>query len=101
MSLIDVHAHFVTDAYVEAAKAGGHIHPDGMSRWPSWDSGTHLRAMDEWGVRTSMLSISSPGVHFGSGRHRAAIGTQVNEFGAGIARERPGRFGQFASPSAA
>ena len=33
--LIDVHAHFLTDAYVIAARAAGHIHPDGMAGWPN------------------------------------------------------------------
>jgi 6-methylsalicylate decarboxylase len=52
--LIDVHAHFLTDAYVVAARAAGHIHPDGMAGWPSWSAEEHLRLMDRWGVATAM-----------------------------------------------
>jgi 6-methylsalicylate decarboxylase len=63
--LTDVHAHFLTDAYVIAARAAGHVHPDGMAGWPSWSAEEHLRLMDRWGVATAMLSISSPGTHFG------------------------------------
>lgn len=63
--LVDVHAHFVTDFYLTAAKAAGHLLPDGMSGWPSWDAATHLELMDQWGVGTAMLSVSSPGTHFG------------------------------------
>ena len=35
--LIDVHAHFTTDAYIAAAKEAGHIQPDGMPEdyWPN------------------------------------------------------------------
>src|SRR5271166_3531781 len=55
--LIDVHAHFLTDAYVTAARDAGHIHPDGMAGWPHWSAEEHLRLMDRWGVATAMLSI--------------------------------------------
>jgi predicted TIM-barrel fold metal-dependent hydrolase len=95
--LIDVHAHFVTDGYVEAAKAAGHTSPDGMPGFPSWDVGAHLELMDQWGVRTSVLSISSPGVHFGDDQAARALAREVNEFGAQTVREHPSRFGHFAS----
>ncbi len=95
--LIDVHSHFVTDGYIDAAKAGGHLDPDGMPGFPSWDAETHLKLMDEWGIRTSMLSISSPGVHFGDDQAARALARQVNDFGARVAREHRGRFGHFAS----
>ncbi|MCO5994135.1 amidohydrolase family protein [Actinoallomurus rhizosphaericola] len=95
--LVDVHAHFVTDEYVAAAKAAGHLLPDGMPGWPRWDAGTHLELMDEWGVATSILSISSPGTHFGDDRAARALCREVNDAGAGVAREHPGRFGHFAS----
>jgi predicted TIM-barrel fold metal-dependent hydrolase len=95
--LVDVHAHFVTDFYVEAARAAGHLRPDGMRAWPSWDAATNLALMDQWGVGTAMLSISSPGVHFGDDEAARALCRQVNDAGAGIARDHPGRFGHFAS----
>ncbi len=95
--LIDVHSHFVTDEYVAAAKAAGHVHPDGMHDFPSWDAVTHLKLMDEWGVRTAMLSVSSPGTHFGDDQAARTLARQVNEFGAAVAREHAGRFGHFAS----
>ena len=34
--LIDVHAHFLTESYVDAARAAGHVRPDGMAGWPKW-----------------------------------------------------------------
>jgi predicted TIM-barrel fold metal-dependent hydrolase len=95
--LIDVHAHFVTDGYVDAAKLAGHVNPDGMTGYPSWDAREHLELMNQWGIRTSMLSISSPGVHFGDDQAARALAREVNEFGAMVAREHPGRFGHFAS----
>lgn len=95
--LIDVHAHFVTDRYRAAAEAGGHRRPDGMPGWPSWDAKTHLLLMDQWGVGTAMLSVSSPGVHFGDDKAARTLAREVNDFGAGTARDHPGRFGHFAS----
>lgn len=95
--LIDVHSHFVTERYIEAAGDAGHTHPDGMGGYPSWDADTHLELMDRWGIRTSVLSISSPGVHFGDDQAARALAREVNEFGARTARAHRGRFGHFAS----
>ena len=43
--LVDVHAHFLTEDYVAAARAAGHDHPDGMPGWPSWSADEHLQLM--------------------------------------------------------
>ncbi|HTU72109.1 MAG TPA: amidohydrolase family protein [Trebonia sp.] len=95
-TLVDVHAHFVTEEYIAAAKAAGHVYPDGTPGWPSWDPETHLRLMDRWGIRTSMLSISSPGIHFGDDKAARALARSVNEYGAAVAAAHPARFGHFA-----
>jgi 6-methylsalicylate decarboxylase len=95
-TLVDVHAHFVTDKYIAAAKAAGHVYPDGMPGWPSWDPETHLDLMDRCGIRSSMLSISSPGIHFGDDKAARALARSVNEHGAAVAAANPGRFGHFA-----
>ncbi|WP_061299660.1 amidohydrolase family protein [Herbidospora cretacea] len=95
--LIDVHAHFVTADYVEAASAGGHVTPDGMPRWPSWSPEEHLRLMDAHGIRTAMLSISSPGTHFGDDAAARKLSRQVNDHAADVVRRHPGRFGHFAA----
>jgi hypothetical protein len=58
--LVDVHAHFLTPHYVEAARTAGHGRPDGNPGWPAWEASRHIDLMDEWGVGTSLLSISSP-----------------------------------------
>ncbi|WP_327668649.1 MULTISPECIES: amidohydrolase family protein [unclassified Streptomyces] len=95
--LIDVHAHFVTDSYVAAARSAGVEHPDGMPGWPSWSVEQHLDLMDRSGIEKSYLSISSPGVHFGDDDAARSLAREVNEFGAWVRAERPQRFGQFAS----
>ena len=95
--LIDVHAHFLTESYVNAARAAGHVHPDGMAGWPKWSADEHLRLMDRWGVATAMLSISSPGTYFGDDAAARRLTREVNESGAAISQAHPGRFGHFAS----
>ncbi|MER6523699.1 amidohydrolase family protein [Streptomyces sp. NPDC001508] len=95
--LIDVHAHFLTPRYIEEAKAAGHVRPDGMPSWPTWDAARHLDLMDEWGVATSLLSISSPGTHFGDDAAARALSRHVNETGAEVKHQHPSRFGHFAS----
>jgi len=95
--LIDVHAHFVTDSYVRRARAAGHERPDGVPAWPSWSARAHLELMDRSGIDTAVLSVSSPGVHFGDAAAARALAREVNEDGARVVRDHPGRFGLFAS----
>ncbi|MFC8452095.1 amidohydrolase family protein [Kitasatospora sp. NPDC057223] len=97
VGLIDVHAHFVTDGYVAAARSAGIEHPDGMPGWPGWSVEQHLDLMERSGIQKSYLSISSPGVHFGDDAAARALAREVNEFGARVRSERPQQFGHFAS----
>lgn len=95
--LIDVHAHLLPDFYVQQATAAGHAHPDGMAGWPPWSVAAHLDLMDRNGIETAMLSMSSPGVHFGDDKAARLLARQVNEYTAELTRDHPGRFGNFAS----
>jgi predicted TIM-barrel fold metal-dependent hydrolase len=95
--LVDVHAHFLIPEYVEAAIAAGHGSPDGMPGWPSWEVSRHLELMDRWGIAVSLLSISSPGTHFGDDAAARELTRRVNIAGAEVRRAHPDRFGHFAS----
>ena len=97
--LIDVHAHFTTDAYIAAAKAAGHGQPDGMPEryWPRWNADEHIDLMERAGIQKAILSISSPGVHFGDGKAATELAREVNDAGAAIVDAHPDRFGFFAS----
>lgn len=97
VGLVDVHAHFLTPGYVEAAKAAGHDRPDGMPGWPSWSPTQHLELMDANGIASAMLSISSPGVHFGDDAAARTLARQVNTYGAEVTQRYPTRFGHFAA----
>jgi predicted TIM-barrel fold metal-dependent hydrolase len=93
---VDVHAHFLPDAYGNALGAAGFGCVDGMPV-PVWDAGSHVALMDRLGIATSLLSISSPGVHFGDNAAARTLARQVNEDGKRVAEAYPGRFGLFGS----
>ncbi len=96
-NLIDVHAHFLPESYRQAAIDAGHSEPDGFSHLPEWSATEHIAMMNRMGVATSMLSISSPGVHFGDSAAAASLAREVNEEGRRAVVDHPGRFGQFAA----
>lgn len=95
---LDVHAHYVTDRYAAECRTAGHDRPDGMPGIPGWSMAAALELMDATGVAAAVLSISSPGVHFGTaaiGRDSAAreLAVHVNDAGAAIVARAPRRFG--------
>src|SRR4029078_11483889 len=57
----------------------------------------HVEAMDRLGIATSLLSISSPGVHLGDGTATVARARDVNEAVRRAVVAHPGRFGLLAS----
>jgi len=99
--LIDVHGHFVTDHYVAAAKAAGHLRPDGMPGWPSRDTATRVGLMDTGGVATAMLSVSSPGTHFGDHQAARSLTRHVNDAGTRDRSPLPGPLRPLRLPPAA
>lgn len=51
--------------------------------------------MDRHGIATGVLSVTAPGVHLGGDGETHALARAVNEYGAEIVKDRPGRFGHF------
>lgn len=94
---IDIHAHFTTPDYIATATASGHANPDGMRGYPEWSADAHLQLLDAHGIDTAVLSISSPGVHFGDDAAAGRLASQVNDVAAQAGAEHPGRFEFFAS----
>jgi 6-methylsalicylate decarboxylase len=100
VSLFDVHAHFLPPEYRDALAAAGIDHPDGFPRVPRWSAAEHVAAMDRLGIGAAVLSVSSPGVHFGEGATASDavdLSRHVNDVAAATMAEYPGRFGAFAS----
>ena len=94
---IDVHAHYVPASYRAALLHNGHGQPDGFPHIPAWSAEEHVAVMDRLGIATSLLSISSPGVHLADEPAARDLAREVNEAGRRAVVDHPGRFGLFAS----
>jgi predicted TIM-barrel fold metal-dependent hydrolase len=94
---IDVHAHYLPSFYRQALIDAGYSHPDGIRSIPEWDADSSIRVMDSLGVAFAILSISSPGVHFGDDMNARALARRVNEEGRRLSEAYPERFGYFAA----
>jgi 6-methylsalicylate decarboxylase len=94
--VIDVHHHLMPPSYVAAKKA----EILKVSANPSvidWTPQQSLDDMDKNGVRTSLLSVSTPGVWFGNADESRRLSRKCNDFAAQVARDHSGRFGFFAA----
>jgi 6-methylsalicylate decarboxylase len=94
---VDVHFHYLPPKYRSAAEAAGHSHPDGMPGLPQWSSESAVGMMDRLNIGTGILSVSSPGIHFGDQDAARKLARYVNEEGAQAVMNYPTRFGLFAS----
>src|ERR1700677_327062 len=94
---VDVHMHFIPELYRDALASANMSSPDGISALPPWDEEDFLRVMDSLQIETAVLSISSPGVHFGNDRKALGLARKVNDEGRRLMDRHPGRIGLFAS----
>jgi predicted TIM-barrel fold metal-dependent hydrolase len=101
---IDVHSHFAPPAWVSAieAKRGHKFIGDAefLNAFKNWTPAKSIEQMDQAGIATSVVSITTPGIWFGDndsplGATRQ-LARQCNEYGARMAADFPGRFGLFA-----
>ena len=94
---LDVHAHYLPERYRQVLEAAGHGQPDGMPQLPTWTAEEHVAAMDRLGITTSLLSISSPGVHVSDEVAASDLAREVNEAGRRAVVDHPRRFGLLGS----
>jgi 6-methylsalicylate decarboxylase len=92
---IDVHHHLIPDRYRKTLNALN-IRTAGGVPLPAWDPVQSQNLMDQVGIAIAMLSISSPGVHFGDDSAARDLSRQSNEFCAEVISDNPPRFGAFA-----
>ncbi|MFG3205335.1 amidohydrolase family protein [Streptomyces sp. NPDC048192] len=94
---IDVHQHIVPPAWARALAQRG-LDSGGWAI-PAWSAESAIEMMDQQGISTGILSVTSPGVYLADGETREAksLARDVNEYGAQMAQEHPGRIGHFAS----
>jgi len=82
---IDVHQHVLPPQFVDSTPMPMQVP----------DTETHLRALDELGVRTAITSLT-PRVFLQNASRRREVARACNEFQAGMVRDHPDRFGAFA-----
>jgi predicted TIM-barrel fold metal-dependent hydrolase len=91
---IDVHHHFIPQFHIDSMTAPGRR--AGGSP-PKWSPALSLEDMDKSGIATSVLSAAQPGVWYGDNVAEArSLARQLNEYGAKMVTDHPGRFGLFA-----
>ena len=92
---IDVHHHVIPPDYALLLRDKG-IQPGGIPL-PSWAAPVAAKVLHKNGIRTAILSLSTPGVWFGDGPEARHWARWVNEFAAGVVAAQPDRFGFFAT----
>lgn len=96
MKRIDIHHHFLPPAYVAKARERiTAVAGEFAEQVLAWTPQRSIEAMDQAGVERSIVSISSPGVHFGDDRAAAELARECNDYAAEIATRYDGRLGFF------
>ena len=95
MGSIDVHTHFIPESYLAALADVGITTKEIGFPMARWDVQERIDLMDQNGLQTEMLSLSSPGLRYWTGPAAARLGSSLNAELAGIVRDRPARFGGF------
>lgn len=94
---IDVHHHFLPPFYKPLAKNWLDAFATNVDEVMAWTPQVTLAAMDEALVERAILSISSPGVHFGDDAQARQVARECNDYAAALCKAHPGRFGFFAA----
>ncbi|UNO38385.1 amidohydrolase family protein [Streptomyces sp. MST-110588] len=92
---IDVHQHIVPPVWSQALAAQG-LDSGGWAI-PCWSADSAVAMMDRQGIAAGVLSVTSPGVHLGEDGRARRLARAVNEYSAEVVKDRPDRFGHFAS----
>ena len=85
----DVHSHIITPGFLSALESEGRLMEEGFPL-PKYESGAHLKWMDEAGIETSVLTLAEP-TPTPSSREGRVI-RKCNEAAAKLKQEHPGRF---------
>ncbi|MFF3885632.1 amidohydrolase family protein [Streptomyces sp. NPDC001914] len=92
MTRIDVHQHLLPPRYTAWLERKG-IGEAGGRALPAWSPERAVALMDEHGIGTGVLSLSTPGTHLGDGAEAREMARSVNEYAAECVKDRPDRFG--------
>jgi 6-methylsalicylate decarboxylase len=90
---IDVHHHLCPPDYAEEANKIAPL----FKALRDWTPQRSIDDMDEAGVTTAILSMSTPGVWLGGGGAARRLARYCNDYMARLQSDHPGRFGIFAT----
>lgn len=95
---IDVHHHFFPVAYMQRERervlGAMDLNPSLLT---DWTPSRAIEELDKQAIATALLSISTPGIWFGEEEPARVLARECNEYAAQMARDYPGRFGNFAA----
>ena len=95
LTRIDVHHHFIPPFHVESMMARGRRAGPAP---PPWSPALSLEEMERSGIATAVLSIVQPGTWYGDNVEESrSLNRRLNEYGAQLVTDHPGRFGLFAT----
>lgn len=92
----DVHQHLIPDTYRQTLSNAGIVEAGGRAL-PEWSAQQAIAMMDTFSIGTGILSLSTPGVHLSDAAAAARMAREINEFSAELVKDRPDRFGFFAT----
>lgn len=100
--VIDVHAHILPQAYLDAMKAAGLADRSGRPvgdgfPFPVWSLDDTLQVMDRHAIRASVLSITAPGAQFARNGEARDLVRVLNDAMTAIVQEHPARFAALAT----
>jgi predicted TIM-barrel fold metal-dependent hydrolase len=95
ISRIDTHQHILPPFYTAWLRSHGIVDAGGRLL-PEWSADSALSLMSDANISTSIVSISTPGVHLGDDGQARDMARQANEFMADLVRRHPQQFGFFA-----
>jgi predicted TIM-barrel fold metal-dependent hydrolase len=90
---IDIHHHLIPPRFV--AELTKHVKGENTPR--GWSPAKSIEDMDKNGIATSIASLMQPQLTFGDAAFGRRLARESNDYGAGLVRDFPGRFGLFAT----
>ncbi len=94
--LIDVHHHFMSQAYLDAVGVERAASPGSAGHVEPFTARQSLEFMDMAGIDAAVISVSAPGIDMGTPKKTAELARRCNEEQAGMVAEHPRRFGSLA-----